>query len=241
MAAMLLGVVGMLQFRMQKSQRPVASNKQSEIIAMLKNVEAERDKLTQDLLSVRSRLSEFEQKAGQDTSLTRELSEQVKQARLEAGLTPLKGPGLTITLTDSIRRPGPDEDAYFFIIHDQDLQALVNELFAAGAEAVAVNDQRIITRSSIRCVGPSVLVNTVQLASPFTVSAIGPAKELEGGLRMPNGWLATMAMLIRSGGEVKIAQNDEMEVPAYSGSMSFRSARPISDSTATPGRVSVAR
>src|SRR5438128_5732 len=54
MAAMLLGVVGMLQFRMQKSQRPVASNKQSEIIAMLKNVEAERDKLTQDLLSVRS-------------------------------------------------------------------------------------------------------------------------------------------------------------------------------------------
>jgi uncharacterized protein YlxW (UPF0749 family) len=231
MASILMGVLVSLQFRVQTGNKSM--NKVNDLIAMVKNLEGERDKLTTELQTARGRLSEFEQKLGQDNSHSKELGKQVAEARAQAGLMAMKGPGIVITLSDSNRRPGPDEDAYFFIIHDQDLQTLVNELFAAGAEAVAINDQRIITRSSIRCVGPSVLVNTVQLASPFVVKGIGPSKELEGGLRMPQGFLDSMALLIRSGGEVKITANSEVVVPAYSGSMGFRHAAPVPETPKT--------
>lgn len=234
LASILMGVLVSLQFRWQTGNKPVS--KTNELITMVKNLEGERDKLTADLQAARGRLGELEQKLGQDNGYTQELTKQVSEARAQAGLTAMKGPGIIVTMTDSNRRPGPDEDAYFFAIHDADLQTLVNELFAAGAEAVSINDQRIITRTSIRCVGPSVLVNTVQLASPFVVKGIGVAKELEGGLRMPQGFLDSMAMLIRSGGEVKIVASSEVQVPAFSGSMSFRHAVPVPD---TPKNASV--
>ncbi len=222
-----MGILVSLQFRVQTVNNNKGANKQPELIAMIKNLEAERDKMTQELQATRARLGEIEQKLAQDGGQNKLLAEQMQQARMQAGLLAMKGPGLVITLSDSNRRPGPDEDAYFFIIHDQDLQTLTNELFAAGAEAVSVNDQRMITRSSIRCVGPSVLVNTVQLASPFVVKAIGPSKEIEGGLRMPNGFLDSMALLIRSGGEIKITSSEEVITPAFRGSMSFRLAQPV--------------
>lgn len=224
LASVLMGVLVSLQFRNQRDFKPTA-NKQSELIALIKNLEQERDRLSQELQGVRTQLSEAQANQGGQANMAKQLLE----LRMQAGLTAMKGQGVTIRLADSNRKPGPDEDSYFFIVHDQDLQALTNELFAAGAEAVSINDQRIITRTSIRCVGPSVLVNTVQLASPFEVKAIGPPKELEGGLHMPNGWEASMAMLIRSGGEIKINSAPEVIIPAFSGSSSFRHAQPVPD------------
>lgn len=239
LASILMGILISLQFRVQTNNNK-SPNKLAEAIAMIKNLEEERDKMTHELQSTRTRLSEIEVRLAQQGSGEKELAKAVQEARMQAGLLAMKGPGVTVTLSDSKRRPGPDEDSYFFIIHDQDLQTLVNELFAAGAEAVSVNDQRIITRSSIRCVGPSVLVNTVQLASPFVVKAIGPSREIEGGLRMPNGFLDSMAMLIRSGGEVKITSSEEIITPAFGGSMAFRLGQPVPENSKS-GAVSAAQ
>ena len=229
-----MGILISLQFRVHNTANKPA-NKLPEAIAMIKNLEEERDKMTQELQSARARISEFEQKLAQGGDKYKQIVQQMQELRMQAGLLAMKGPGVTITLSDSKRRAGPDDDSYFFIVHDQDLQTLTNELFAAGAEAVSVNDQRIITRSSIRCVGPSVLVNTVQLASPFVVKAIGPPREMEGGLRMPNGFLDSMAMLIRSGGEVKITSSEEIVTPAFAGSMSFRVGQPVPENSSSTG------
>jgi uncharacterized protein YlxW (UPF0749 family) len=230
-ASALMGVMVSLQFRVQTSNK--TSNKQSELIALIKNLEGEREKLTQELQATRSRLSEIETKMGRGDSKAQDLSRQLQDARVQAGLTPMKGPGVLVTLADSKRRHGPDDDPYFFLVHDQDLQSLVNELFAAGAEAVSINDQRISNRSSIRCVGPAILVNTVQLGSPYVVKGIGAAEELARGLQMQNGWADSMAMLIRSGGEVKINPQDEIVVPAYTGSTTFRYGVPVPESEIT--------
>ncbi len=114
-------------------------------------------------------------------------------------------------------------------MHDIDIQALVNELWAAGAEAISVNDQRIVGRSSIRCVGPTILVNTNRLASPYVIKAIGPGADIEGGLRMPGGYLDSMSPLIGNGGEVVISRMQEITVPGFQGSLSFRHAKPVAD------------
>jgi uncharacterized protein YlxW (UPF0749 family) len=111
-----------------------------------------------------------------------------------------------------------------------DIQALVNELWAAGAEAVSVNNQRVVTRTSIRCVGPTVLVNGVRMAAPYVVKAIGPSADLEMALRMPGGFLDSMAQLIKMGGEVKMNRSQELSVEPFDGSLIFRYGRPFEGS-----------
>ena len=144
----------------------------------------------------------------------------------QAGLVSLAGPGIVVRLKDARHSKASTQDA---IVHDVDLLALVNELWALGAEAVAINDERIVARSSIRCAGPTILVNTARIGPPYTVRALGPKSTLEAGLRMPGGWADSMKNLVRQGGEVKILTSDTLLVPAYHGPV-----RPLLFASPTP-------
>ena len=228
LASIFMGVLISLQFRVQTVNRQ--PNKPADAMAILKNVEAERVKLQEELQIARDRLNDIEQKTSSREGQNKELSQRLIDSKVQAGLLPMKGTGITIKLSDSPRRPGPDEDPHFFIVHDVDLQTLVNELYAAGGEAVSINDQRIVSRTPIRCVGPTILINAVRIAAPYTVRAIGPKDDMDGGLRMPGGFVDSMSMLIRSGGEVKITKSDEIAVPAFQGSMTLRYATPLQES-----------
>ena len=219
LASVFLGILVSVQFRVQKANR-ITDPKDWARYA--KQLEGDNRKLSQELTATRDRLLLAEKGREGDSIMSKELSE----ARIRAGLVAMKGPGTMIILTDSQRRPGPAEDPYSFIVHDVDLLALVNELWAAGAEAVSVNDQRIVNRTAIRCVGPAILVNNIQLASPFMVRAIGKSADMEGGMRMPGGFLDSMGLLIRSGGEVRVTQSKEVTVPAFEGPMTYRFAVP---------------
>jgi uncharacterized protein YlxW (UPF0749 family) len=203
-----------------------------DLIRYSKQLEVDNRKLSQELTEARDRLLLAEKGREGDSLMAKELTE----ARIRAGLVAMKGPGTIITLSDSQRRPGPAEDPYSFIVHDVDLLALVNELWAAGAEAVSVNDQRIVNRTAIRCVGPAILVNNIQLASPFVVRSIGKGADLEGGMRMPGGFLDSMGLLIRSGGEVRVTQADKVTVPAFEGPMTYRFAVPANGQSPTSQR-----
>lgn len=139
----------------------------------------------------------------------------------------LFGPGVIVTLKDSPRQPGPSEDAYFFIIHDADLTTLVTELSACGAEAIAVNDHRVVfPGSSLRCVGPCITLDGHQLRQPYVVKAIGSPRELEAALRCPNGFFDSMAMLTRFCGSVEVVQSSDVSVPELR-SAGYRYATPI--------------
>ncbi len=91
---------------------------------------------------------------------------------------------------------------------------------------MAVNEQRLVTRTSIRCVGPTILVNAVRLAPPYEVKAIGNAQDIYTALNMPGGFLQSMDMQRAMGVEVKISKLDELEVPAFNGSLVYRYAEP---------------
>ncbi len=233
-ASLLLGVAISLQIRATSVAPTPSSAQRSDLLAELRTVESERNRLSAELAETRNRVSKIESTLGEGETLQRELATQFEQARLQAGLVPLKGPGVVIRLSDSPRQPGPDNVAYDYIVHDVDLSILVNELWASGAEAVSINEQRLVTRSSIRCVGPTVLVNTNRVASPFIVKAIGDVDSLEGGLKMPGGFLDSMSNLTNNGGEVVISRMREVTVPAYQGSLIFRFAERAEDETAGP-------
>jgi uncharacterized protein YlxW (UPF0749 family) len=224
-ACILLGVLVAVQFKVQQ-RRVKEPTEMGDLRVQLKLTESERNKMSAELQEARNRLVDLEKALSDGQNVTRTTREEIERARLEAGLLPLKGPGVVVKLTDSTRRPSPDDDPYFYIVHDVDLQALVNELWASGAEAVAVNEQRLVTRTSIRCVGPTILVNAVRLAPPYEVKAIGNAQDIYTALNMPGGFLQSMDMQRAMGVEVKISKLDELEVPAFNGSLVYRYAEP---------------
>ena len=233
LAAVVLGMAISLQFRAQAKAPSPNSSQRPDLLAQLKTIETGRNRLSSELAETRERMAEIEKALGQGKSLNQELLSQFDGARLQAGLTTLKGPGIVVRLSDSVRQPGPDEVPYDFIVHDIDLSALVNELWASGAEAVEINGQRIVARSSIRCVGPTVLVNTNRIASPFIVKAIGDVDHLEGGLKMPGGYLDSMSRLTSNGGEVVISRMRELQIGAYQGSLIYRYAVPVTPDSET--------
>ncbi|WP_229119456.1 DUF881 domain-containing protein [Enemella evansiae] len=101
----------------------------------------------------------------------------------ELGLTPVRGRGVTVTLSDapaSVQAPGVDQD--LLVVHQQDIQAVVNELWAAGAEAMTIQGQRVISTTGIKCVGNTVVLHGIPYAPPYVISAIGDPQKLTAGL-----------------------------------------------------------
>ncbi|MGH8823390.1 MAG: DUF881 domain-containing protein [Jiangellaceae bacterium] len=116
-----------------------------------------------------------------------DLQRQIDELQPIAGFTAVEGPGLTVRLddaplpaTDEELAPGTQLDDY--LVHQQDLEGVINALWAGGAEAMMVMDQRIVATSTIRCVGPVLLLQGRRYAPPYTITAIGDTDALEDAL-----------------------------------------------------------
>lgn len=104
----------------------------------------------------------------------------------DAGMDPAHGPGLTVTLNDAQRdangRFPRDASPDDLVVHQQDIQAVMNALWSAGAEAIQMQDQRIIATSVARCVGNTLLLNGRTYSPPYTITAIGDATAMQAAL-----------------------------------------------------------
>ncbi len=109
------------------------------------------------------------------TSANRALAEEVATLDVEVGVAPMSGPGVEVTLSDGPPAPAGNDGPDLARVLDTDVQLVVNGLFASGAEAVAVNGQRITALSPIRSAGEAVLVGFRPLTPPYVVTAVGPA------------------------------------------------------------------
>jgi uncharacterized protein YlxW (UPF0749 family) len=103
-----------------------------------------------------------------------------------AGFEPVHGPGLVVTLTDAQRdangRFPRDASPDDLVVHQQDILAVLNALWSAGAEAVQMQDQRLLTTSAPRCVGNTLLLNGRTYSPPYRITAIGDAKAMQDAL-----------------------------------------------------------
>ena len=127
-----------------------------------------------------------------DTSSTEKETE-LKTGEAILGTTEVSGKGVIIVLNDnqtvSTETLGITEDASTYIVHDEDLLNVVNELKNAGAEAISINDQRIVSTSSIVCAGNIIRVNGEKVGAPFTIKAIGNQDDLYYALSRVGGYL----------------------------------------------------
>lgn len=148
----------------------------------------------------------------------------------EAGLDAVRGPGVTVTLTDARR----DADGRFprdaspddLVVHQQDIQAVLNALWGAGAEAIALQDQRLIATSAPRCVGNTLLLDGRTYSPPYTVTAIGDPTALSAALAADPQIRSYKQYVIRFGLGYTEQSADDLELPGYSRPVRMRYARP---------------
>ncbi len=139
-----------------------------------------------------------------------------------AGAVDLQGPGIIVTLADSdvINEKGPNHS----IIHDTDIILILNHLKDAGAEAISVNDQRLISTSSIDCAGTNILINHNVCTGPFIIKAIGNPEKLETDLLSEGGYMEMLRFL---GMKADIERSESLLIPKYDGEISFEYAKLI--------------
>lgn len=144
-------------------------------------------------------------------------------------MTPLRGPGLTVRLDDSSKLSDgsdlSDADQDQLVIHQQDVQAVVNALWSGGAEAVTIMNVRVISTSAVRCVGNTLLLHGRRYSPEFVIQAIGDPVRLRAGLDASPGVRAFDEAARIYGLGYSVTNEAEVVAPAYRGSVDLRFAK----------------
>lgn len=144
----------------------------------------------------------------------------------KAGYNTLNGPGIEIIMYDNIgEHMGLSLSDY--IIHDVDIMNIINDLRVAGAEAISINDQRIIASSEIKCGGPIIRVNGKSIGTPFVINAIGDPQLLMAAINAPGTYSDTLREIFGIGVQPYI--KDQVQVSAYKGTFQFNYAKPMEE------------
>jgi len=159
------------------------------------------------------------------------LRKQADQVGVVAGTTPVTGPAVMVALDDA-PLPADGIPADFapddYVVHQQDLQAVVNALWAGGAEALQVMDQRIISTSAVRCVGNTLILQGRVYSPPYTVTAVGPTERMRRALDASPGVdvYRQYAGLVGLGYDVTDIASAKL--PGYRGPLELRFAQAVS-------------
>lgn len=229
--SILLGMLGVLMVSAIGSQRRaekagVPGGGYAGLMAAYEDLKTVNTSYRGEIRSLQLKVSKYEGVISGGSGAVSALHTELNDTRFLAGLTSVSGPGVIVTLKDSPNPPknAPAEEIEQYMIHDYDIRNIVNELKAAGAETVAVNDQRVIATTAIRCVGPAIQVNGIPVNSPFVIRATGEPNVLETGLKLPGGILAEFEQVDRR--MVTIQKSKNLNLPAYSGSTHFSYTKP---------------
>ncbi|MCL6453067.1 MAG: DUF881 domain-containing protein [Alicyclobacillus sp.] len=218
--SVVLGFMVAVQYKQQVAQHPAGlaltthDPQQRQLASQLADLQASNAKAQQELSQLTSELSNYEQaSAGKDQAL-QSLQERLQDERILAGVTPVEGPGVSVTLMDGL---ATGSDVESVLTHDWDIRSVVNELFTAGAEAVSINGYRVVATSGIFCTGPVVEVNDHRIGAPFTITAIGDPQALQSALEIQGGVLDSLRARGVNVSTPKTLSNITM--PAYVGTL----------------------
>jgi uncharacterized protein YlxW (UPF0749 family) len=150
-----------------------AKRDRQQLVHQIDQRTADANRLQHQLDGLRAKVTTARDAALSASQTGSALSAEIDQLELIGGVDPLEGPGIEVMLDDATDS-GSSQDASLGRIYDRDLQAVVDALFACGAEAIAVNGQRLTARTAIREAGQAILVDYRPVARPYLIDAIGP-------------------------------------------------------------------
>jgi len=209
------------------------SQARTPIVETALDLQKQQEGLKTQILDLRAELQDLEATGQGGAAVTTDLNDRLQRARIAAGLVAITGPGLVIQLSDSTAPVPADGNERDYLVSGQDLMAVVEELWLAGAEGIAVNGERVTVGSAIVDIGGSVLVNSAYIAPPYQVAAIGPPDMLDTMTRSAGFVDFIRARAETFGIGVGYALNENVDLPAYAGSVNLRYGR--ADVTPPPG------
>jgi len=222
-----LGFLITAQVRSETPRVQYTTQERQPLIAAVTDLQNAQDGLQTQILALRTQIQAAETSSEGSDQLVRQLNNQLLSNRIAAGLVALEGPGVALQLDDSVAPPAGSGAATDYLVSGEDVRAVVEQLWLAGAEAVSVNDERVVPSTAVIDIGGSILVNSAYLVGPYQVKAIGPA-DLYQNLAKAKGWVDfVQARATKFGIRISIASPPSLVIPAYAGSVSLRYARPV--------------
>jgi uncharacterized protein YlxW (UPF0749 family) len=234
-ALLALGFLIAAQLASEGPRVRYTSQERTPLVATVLDLQAQQEALKKQVLDSRTAISQLEAAGEGGATVTRQLNDRLEAARIAAGLVALSGPGIVIQLGDSSMTVPPDGNARDYMVSGDDVETVVEQLWLAGAQGIAVNGERVVVSTAIVDIGGSILVNSAYVATPYQVSAIAPAGVLD---RLTHQ--AGFVDLIRARAEtfgigVSYATPDSVDLPAYAGSVNLRYGRADASPSPSPG------
>jgi uncharacterized protein YlxW (UPF0749 family) len=223
-------VVGILGFLVVtavvtgQAERQKAAPRKAELVSLIGDRQHLVDDLDAAVETLRRDVAAAQGRANRANSIDAAEAAANDQLAQLAGTVPLRGPGLVVSLSPSDREPPSPEEAGAYEIHDSDLQLVVNELWAAGADAVAVNDSRLVATTPIRAAGGTIVVNFRPLSPPYRVTAIGADRstfDASDIARRFQRWTELFGL------GFSVSERPAVSVPGYTGRVSISTATPV--------------
>jgi uncharacterized protein YlxW (UPF0749 family) len=219
-----LGFLIIVQVRASRSlagQDDVPTRNVYALATMLSEERAAHRQLEAQVEELTQRLAVFERSSAERRTTTEAMARDLESLRIAAGLVPLTGPGVTV-IVDAAQSPmvGHAPPAVQYV----DLASIVNELWAAGAEAVTISGVRVTATTGYSEVGGTILADRQRLAPPYTIEAIGEPATLEGALQIRGGIIEGLRTL---GLQISIARTASMTAPAVQALPALRIAHPV--------------
>lgn len=182
------------------------------------------DNLYKELEEAEKLLEKERTKATKNNEGLEDLENTIKEGNKSLGTTEVTGEGVIVKLNDNQKLTVNNYlgDPNDLIVHYSDVIRVINELKNAGAEAISVNEQRIIATSSIECDGNVIKVNGEKIGAPFEIKAIGFSEYLSGAVNRQGGYL--MNLREYWGIEATVEKSDNITIPKYTGVIKFNYA-----------------
>ncbi len=225
-ALLALGFLVAAQVRSEGPRVRYTSQERAPLIETVLSLQRQQDALKARILELNEQVRELQRRGEGSAALVAELNRRIEAARVAAGLVAVEGPGLVLQITDAAGPLPPGANPSDALVRSDDIRTLVEELWLAGAEAVAVNGERITVSTAILDIGGSVLVNSAYLAPPYQVAAVGPAG-LYGRLTASPSFVDFVVNRVDAFGlGLSFAEPERIVIPAYAGTVTLRYARP---------------
>ncbi len=233
-ALLTLGFLIAAQLRSQAPTTSYSSNERAPLIQTARGLQDRQNTLKAQILDLRTKIQDAEKGSQGNEASVRELNTELQQARIAAGLVALSGPGIVLQLQDSTNPVPPGGNQADYLVNAGDLRTVVDQLWLAGAEAISINGERVVTTTAILDIGGSILVNSSYLSAPYQVSAIGPPdlfQVFNSSVGVQDLLRArAQAIGIRFG----VAELPDVAIPAYAGTVGLRYTRPAAPQSASP-------
>lgn len=188
----------------------IETMRETELRTELAKIKSKYDEVVLKLDETKNKINEYETQMANEQDSAKILEDELKEAQTYLGYTSVVGEGIIVTLSDSLYR---DIDSY-------DLITLVNELKLAGAEAISINDNRIVTTTDIVDIAYKyIMVNGRRISGPYVIKAIGNNKYLESGITLKNGYKDEMEA---NGINIEYETSNEIKINAYDGNIEMQ-------------------